>query len=877
MSHPTFHPIDLRCEYFRDPINIGVAQPRLSWFDEAKTRGWHQGAYRILVSSCRSLLDADRGDCWDTGRIESSDTSQIVYGGKPLSARDSRWWKVRVWDSAGKESDWSTAHRWEMGLLGEKDWGKSRWIGKLGPAQANPAPYLRTEFDVAGKVRRARIYACGLGYAEIHANGVSVAPGLEREPGYTNFDKRVLSVTYDVTPVIKPGRNAIGAILGTGWYDVHDKATWNFDQAPWRDRPKLRLLLAIETEDGKTQFVTSDERWKLSTGPILRDGIYTGEVYDARKELTGWDQPGFDASAWTAAEEMAPPKGKVVPRACPSVAIRETIAAKSITQPKPGVYVIDFGQNFSGHVRLKLHEPAGTEVRMRYSERLDKDGMVERSQIEQFMAKQDPPQPFQTDTYICRGGGEETWEQRFSYSGFQYVEVTGLPSKPSLTDFEGRFAHTGLESAGSFSCSDEMLNRIQEATLYSFYSNAQDIPTDCPQREKNGWTGDAQLAAETGLMNFRSASFYTKWLDDLADTESETGMMSLIVPSGGWGRGDRHPAWDSAFPIIAYDLYRYRNDRTALAKHYDGLKLYVDSLAGELKGGVLTFDSLGDWLPWKTETPSTYTSTVYLYVDAEIMRKTAAMLGNSADEAHFAQLAKTVREGMDRHFFTDGTYANGSQTALSMALYYDLVPPDRRARIFDALVHNVETQGHIDTGILGAKYVLRVLSEGGRSDLAYRLIVRKEQPSWAWWIEQGATTLWEDWKGESSLNHIMFGDVSNWFIQWIAGLGLDESAPGFSHIEIHPQIVGGITWAKGTHLSPHGLISSSWKLDHDGFHLDVTIPANTTATVTIPYGSTITEGGHSLASVHEIQILKSEQNATVARIGSGTYHFLAHM
>ena len=875
LGQPSFHPADLRCEYLADPINVGVSRPRLSWIDEATTRNWHQGAYQILVSSDRKLLDSNHGDLWDTGRTDSAETTQIAYNGQPLDGRESCWWKVRVWGSKGAVSAWSAPHRWEMGLLRESDWQDSRWIGKKEPAGANPAPSLRTEFDVTGHVRRARIYACGLGYAAIFANGKPVAPGLEREPGYTNFNKRVLSVAYDVTPLLKPGRNALGAILGTGWYDVHDKATWNFDRAPWRDRPKLRLLMAIETDDGKTQFVRSDTDWKLSTGPILRDGIYSGEVYDARKELTGWNQPGFDATNWTAADEMDSPKGKLVPCACPPVAIGETIKAKAITEPKPGVYVVDFGQNFAGHVRLKLHAPAGTEVRMRYSERLDKDGMIERSQIEQFMAKQDPPQPFQSDAYICKGGSEETWEQIFSYSGFRYAEITGLPFKPSLNNFEGRFAHTRLESAGSFSCSDDTLNRIQSATLYSYLSNAQDIPTDCPQREKNGWTGDAQLAAEAGLMNFRSASFYTKWLDDLADTESDSGMMSVIVPTGGWGRGDRHPAWDSAYPILASDLYRYQNDSTALAKHYDGLKLYVNSLAGELKDGVLTFDSLGDWLPWQTETPSTYTSTIYLYVDAEILRKAARMLGHAEDEAHFQALTETVRDGFDRHFYANGTYANGSQTALSMALYFDLVPAERRLAIFDALIHNVETQGHIDTGILGAKYILRVLSEGGRSDLAYQLVARKEQPSWAWWIGQGATTLWEDWKGESSLNHIMFGDVSDWFLQWIAGIGLDESSPGFSHIDIHPQIVGGLTWAKGSHQSPHGLIATSWKLDPDGFHLDVTIPANTTATITIPYGKTVTESAHNLSSTPEIQVSDSTPNHTVLQIGSGTYRFLA--
>ncbi len=869
MATPTFRPSDLRCEYLTDPINIGVARPRLSWIDEASIRSWRQSAYQIVASKT-----AEGGpDLWDSGRVESADTSQIEYAGKPLGSRDECFWKVRVWDEKGTASAWSPTHHWEMGLTAEPAWHGSEWIGIEGPAGEHPAPFLRKQFDVTGHVRRARIYVAGVGYAEIHANGQPVAPGTEREPGYTNFDKRVLSVSYDVTSLIKAGRNALGAVLGTGWYDVHDKATWNFDRAHWRGRPRMRLVLAIELTDGPTQYITSDTSWKAGTGPILRDGIYTGETYDARKELTGWDRPGYNDSAWSTANKLDAPRGELTPRACAGVVISETIKAKSIANPMPDVYIVDFGQNFSGHARLHLNAPAGTKVTMRYSEHVGKDGMIERSQIEQFMATADPPQPFQTDTYICKGIGEEVWEQRFSYSGFRYMEVTGLPTKPSLSTFEGRFAHTAFETAGEFSCSSELFNRIQHATRYAFLSNAQNIPTDCPQREKNGWTGDAQLAAEAGLVNYRSAPFYTKWLDDLADTQSDTGLMTLIVPTGGWGSGARHPAWDSAYPILAYDLYLYGKDKTVLAKHYEKLSRYVDSLAGELKDGVLTFDSLGDWLPWSTQTPSTYTSTVYLFVDAQIMSKTAKLLGKDADAKRFGDLADQVKAGVEKHFYANGTYANGSQTALSMALYYDLVPTDRRPSVFAALVKNVTDQGHIDTGILGAKYLLRVLSQEGRSDLAYQIVARKEQPGWGWWMEQGATTLWEDWKGESSLNHIMFGDVSNWFIQWIAGIGLDLENPGFSHIDIHPQPVGDLTWAKASHQSPHGLILSSWRKASDGFHLDVTIPANTTATVIIPVGGAVTEGGSPLDKVAGVVLVETGAGKTILRIGSGSYSF----
>ncbi len=564
-----FRATDLRCENLAEPSCVDRQTPRLSWRTQASAPNWRQSGYRVIVSSTEEGLRTDRGDLWDTGKVESPESIDIVYRGKPLASNEECFWKVRTWDADGHPSAWSRAGKWEMGLLSPGDWGDSRWIGN---GQEGPAPYLRRTFNLRGPVRRARLFAAGLGYAELHLNGQLVSPGIERDPGYTNFDKRVLYVAHDVASDLKPGRNCLGAVLGTGWYDVHDIATWHFEKASWRGRPRTRIVLWIEYRDGATERVVSDSTWKTSTGPILTDGIYTGETYDARKELTGWDEQGYDDSHWSAAAMLDPPKGALVARSCPPVAIGETIKPVAIHEPKPGIFVVDLGQNFSGHAQIRLSAPEGTSIRMRYSERVGKDGMIERSQIETFMEKTAPPQPFQTDTYICRGQGTETWEQAFSYSGFRYMEVTGFPGSPSLDNFRGRFAHTDLKPAGSFECSNELLNRIQHATRYSYLSNAQSIFTDCPQREKNGWTGDAHLAAEAGLMNFDSVSLYEKWLNDIADEQFEDGRTSVIVPTWGWGAGDNHPAWDSAYPIIVNDLYRYTGDRTMIEKHYDHLK-----------------------------------------------------------------------------------------------------------------------------------------------------------------------------------------------------------------------------------------------------------------------------------------------------------------
>jgi alpha-L-rhamnosidase len=784
---------------------------------------------------------------------------------------------VRVWSDKDVQSNWSRPQKWEVGLPTARDWQSSVWIGREGPNAANPAPFLRKDFAIQGKVRRARIYASGLAYADIHLNGKCVNASTERDPGYTNFDKRVLYVAYDVTAQLKEGKNAIGAVLGTGWYDVHDLATWRFERAPWRGRPRLRLLLAVDYADGRTEFIPSDTSWRATTGPILTDGIYTGETYDARKELPGWDQAGFDDRSWQSANELPAPKGKLVALRCPPVAITETFAPTKIAEPKPGVFVVDFGQNFSGHARLKLKGPAGTKVVMRYSERVGKDGMIERAEIDHFMTKADPPQPFQTDTYICKGEGTETWEQRFSYSGFRYMEVTGFPGRPAKENFLGCFAHTGMESAGAFECSNELFNKIQRATRYSYLSNAQSIPTDCPQREKNGWTGDAHLAAEAGLMNFRSESFYTKWLNDFADDQTEDGKVGVIVPSGGWGHGAFNPAWDSAYPIIADDLYEYRGDLRVFGTHYDHLRRYVDALAAKLDAaGILKFDSLGDWVPWDTETPSTFTSTAFLYLDLKIVSKAAKLLGKLDDAKKYDDLALSVQRGFNNNFYEElapGASAIDTQTASAIALYFGLTPDYRREKVLDSLIKNIERQGHLDTGILGAKYVLRVLSEAGRTDLAYKLVNRREQPGWGWWIDQGATTLWEDWKGESSLNHIMFGDVSNWFFQWIAGIRQSSDSPGFDSIVIEPHPIADLTWARATYDSPHGRFVCSWHKVPKGLQLDVVIPANTQARLSTPGYGLPTEHGRHIGSIPGVGFGRVSAARPEVFIASGSYSF----
>lgn len=900
---------DLRCEYRVNPLGIDIMLPRFSWITKTGTRSWKQSAYQILVASGRDRLANDKADLWNSGKVHSSQAGQVAYAGQPLRARQQCWWKVRVWDGSDFPSPWSDPAFWTMGLLNESDWRRSQWIGRddlledtseiwyfyesftagripptgrLKPPRSIPAPYLRNEFVVSGRVRSAYLFASGLAYAELRLNGKKISGDIERDPGYTNFNTRVLYVTHDVTGMLTQGLNAVGAILGTGWYDVHDIGVWHFNTAPWRGRPRLRLLLAIEYEDGRSQSVESNDEWKTATGPILHDGIYTGEIYDARLEMPGWDTAGFDDSSWSRALIMPAPYGKLVARRCPPVAITETLIPVSISEPKSGEYLFDMGQNFSGHTELRVRETAGTAITMHYGEVLSKNGTVDTSILEVFMAKTDPRQPFQQDTYICKGSGEEVWEQRFSYSGFQYVSVTGLSQKPSVDNFRGRFAHTLLESAGEFVCSNEVINKIQHATRSSFLSNAQSIPTDCPQREKNGWTADAQLAAQAGLMNFKSASFYTKWLDDFADAQRADGGIPVIVPCGGWGNneggwGPITPPWDAAYPVITWDLYQYCGDIRILRQHYPHLLRYLDYFASYEKNGVTPGLGYGDWLSWKTETPLELISTAYLYLSATIVANIASILGMPDNEKEYRELAEKVKRGFNAQFYKTGehTYANGSQTALSVALMFGLVPESETPAVLSNLIADVEQKGHIDTGFIGAKYVLHALSKGGRTDLAFKVVVRPDMPGWGYWIRQGATTLWEDWGGTGSRNHIMFGDVSNWFFERLAGISPDPAAPGFQRVLIRPSSIPDLDWAKGTYHSVRGMIVSDWKRSEAQFSLNLTIPANVGATVWIPAAKAdhVTESGRDAAEAEGVRLLQILNDRRIFFVGSGEFAF----
>ena len=869
-------PEQLRCELLDNPLGIDAVQPRFSWILNADERGQRQTAYEILVASTADNLTPGGADLWDSGKLMSDQSAFISYAGKPLASGQHCFWRVRVWDKDAKASDSSSNASFEMGLMNPSDW-QAQWIGQTTDVNVKPAPMFRREFSLNGKIKQARAYVCGLGYCDLRINGKKVGDDW-LDPGYTRYDKRVLYVTHDVTSMLKNGKNAIGAVLGNGWFNVQAKAAWDFDKAPWRAAPRLLCSLQVEFVNGRKVVIGSDPNWKCATGPVVLNGIYGGEVYDARLEMAGWDGPEFDDSAWQAAQIVDAPKGKLVAQAMPPIKSDGELKPVNVTNPKPGVFVFDFGQNLAGHSELKVRGPAGTKITMKYGERLHTDGTLDQRDIAVHVARFDASQPFQTDSYILKGKGTEQWHSDFTYYGFQYVEVTGFPGKPDRETLRAVFTHSAVPSAGNFECSNPLLNKIWRAARWSYLSNLQGIPTDCPHREKNGWMGDAQLACEQGLFNFDGVTVYEKWLNDIDDEQRPGGELPGIVPTSGWGyQWGNGPAWDNAFLMIPLYLYQYYGDEKPLRDHYEGMKRYVDYLTRRAKGDIVSI-GLNDWVPYKTTTPADITDTAYYYRDAQVVSLAAALCGKTDDAAHYAALAGEIKAAFNKHFYNPetGLYGNGSQTSLSCALYQGLVEPENSGRVLQNLVANVEARnGHIDTGILGAKYILNTLTDHGRTDVAYRMASQKDLPSWGWWIEQGATTLWEEWNEEASRNHIMFGDVSAWFYKALAGINPDPAAPGFKHFIIRPNLVGDLKSARAEYHSVRGKIMSDWRCENGLFHLHVAVPANTSATIYVPTANAtnVKEGRGDALSANGLHFVKMEGGCAVFEAEAGRYDF----
>ena len=960
----------LRCEYHNNPLGIDITEPRLSWVSQSEKRGWKQSAYQILVASSQKALDADRGDLWDSGKVEAQQSIQIPYAGKPLLSHAQCFWKVKVWDQNGAASPWSQTATWSMGLLNETDW-QAQWIGhdkavkitpnrdaelagkghkititkalygikgnskkqvdikeklqahvdagnlslkvtnefagkdpafeekkvleaqwlvddwKSGsvtaensvcdltigrPKQYLPAPYLRKEFTVATGVKRAIIYATAQGVYELSLNGQRVSNDVFM-PGWTDYKQRIYYTAYDVTDLLKEGPNAIGAILGDGWFRGNISCV---GQNKYGNKLRFKAQLHIDYDNGQSKILTTDSDWKASYGPILESDMQAGEVYDARLEMPGWNQAGFDQSSWSPI--VTGSSIKPLLQAYPGVPVRavKELPAVKVTEPTPGTYVFDLGQNFSGWARLKVNGQAGDEVTMIFAEMLKDDGSAYTINLRSARA---------VDTYVLKGGGEEVWEPRFTFHGFRYVQVTGLKEKPTADAITGIVLYSDSPESSSFECSNPMVNKIQENIVWGQRSNYLEVPTDCPQRdERLGWTGDTQVFIRTGCYNQDVSEFFTKWMVDLMDTQNRQGLFGNQAPVF---HGHGAAAWACAGIICPWTIYKVYGDTRMIETHYDAMVRYMDACGKDGLGGRKAH-TWGDWLAPAGRPPTALISAAYHAYTTSLMAEMAVALGKIDDATKYNKQFQDIRAHFQKTFVkADGKIESELQTAYCMALSFDLLTAAQRKQAEAHLIERIKKDNyHLSSGFLGIPILLPTLTDMGRSDIAYRIIQNTTYPSWGYSIEQGATTIWERWNSYSkdkgfgdvkmnSFNHYSLGACGEWMFRSM--LGIETDGAGFKKITMKPELGEGITWAKGHYDSIQGRISSDWKIENKTFHWNITVPANTTATVYVPAkdAAAVTESGKAASEAEGVKFLRMENDRAVYQVAAGSYGFVS--
>ncbi len=831
-------PINLRCEHLTNPLGIDAKLPRLTWMLSDNRQGAVQTAFRIVVDTDSLKTANNQGEMWDTGKTDSPDIL-VSYTGKKLKPFTKYYWKVIVWDQDKQECS-STVNSFETGMMSIKNW-QGAWIGDGKDIDYQPAPYFRKKFRTSKPIKSARAYIAVAGLYELYINGDKI--GNHRlDPMYTRFDRRNLYVTYDVTRQLQDGDNAIGVLLGNGWYNHQSKAVWDFDHAPWRNRPTFCMDLKITYTDGTTETIPTDLSWKTSSGALIFNSIYTAEHYDARLEQKGWTTSVFDDSKWHGVGYRGTPSQNVTAQQIRPIRNVQSIPVKIFKRIDANTYFFDFGQNMSGVTLIKVSGEEGTELRIKHGERLNKNERIDMSNIDVYYRGDKEKDPFQTDILILSGKGEDEFMAKFNYKGFRYVEVTSdRPIELNKNSLTAYFMHSDVPPVGRINTSSSLINRLWWATNNAYLSNLMGYPTDCPQREKNGWTGDGHFAVETALYNFDGITVYEKWLADHRDEQQPNGVLPDIIPTGGWGYGtDNGLDWTSTIAIIPWNLYLFYGDTKPLADNYDNIKRYVDYV-DRISPNHLTTWGRGDWVPVKSSSNKELTSSVYFYVDATILANTAKLFDKQDDYSYYSALADKIKKAVNDKYLNKqtGIYNNGTQTELSVPLQWKIVPEDMVPKVAENLARKVEeAEFHLDVGVLGAKAILNALSKNGYPEVAYKVAVQDTYPSWGWWIANGATTLLENWNLQAerdiSDNHMMFGEIGAWFFKGLGGIYPDEENPGFKHIILRPHFEQSLKHFEAQHDSPYGKIVSKWEWKKKDIIYQITIPANSSATLYLP-------------------------------------------
>ncbi len=934
---------NLRCEYLVNPLGVDVAKPRLSWMLNSQKRGETQTAYEVLVASSVDLLTEAKADVWNSGKLNSDKSIQVEYEGIVLRSDTKYFWKVRVWDRDGKVGNWSTPAFWSMGLLAKSDWGNAHWIAfkneeqwktewkqhkdtelshkegtwplltgqdlnvwdsyRMAVPRYDPSPLFRKEFSLHKKVESAYLYICGLGYYEAFLNGERVGDHV-LDPAWTNFDKRSFYVVYDVAKQLREGLNAMGVMLGRGQYNPLSNDVWGLSASSWVDQPKLVALLKVKYTDGTTQEVVTNKSWKTIGGPIVFDDTRKGELYDARLEPKGWSLPWFNDGHWQSASPITW-SASLQSQMIPPIRCFAPIIPQKVYTREEGRTIYDLGKNIAGWARVKVSGPAGAKVLVEYCELPSDKKLVPniRPNRMRITIKDKDYASFydsginirQQNGYILRGGSKETFECHFSYKGFQFIRVT-VDKGVRVEQVTGIPVHTDVENAGSFTCSDSLVNRLQENSRISLLSNFHGIATDCPHREKQGWTADNYLSCEAAMYNFNMASFYTKWIADLAGTQGKDGGLNTVAPSTSYVNA-QSTVWPAAMVFVPWNMLGYYADTNLLDQYYGVmLRFAKSSLQRQVDGKPeIINDVLGDWVaPLMTLSDSLRNNTMAppeghtLYGTAShflVVKHLAAInkfFGRNKEEQEMGDWANRIKQSFNKEFFdSQSNIYHGDkitpyrQSANVVPLDYGIVPDENRSVVINNLIADIHTQGdRLSTGFVGTMALMDYLPVI-QPELSYKLVTQKSYPGWGYMVAQGANSMWETWDGDNSLNHAPFCLISAYFYKHLAGIQCDWQSPGFRHIIINPSIVGDLRYVNAYHNSMYGRIGSSWKLENGKLMLKISIPANCTATIYIPTKqvASILESGHTVANVQGVTFLREESGKAVFEVGSGNYNF----
>jgi hypothetical protein len=905
-------PTNLRCEFVDNPLGIETRKPRLSWQLNSAQRNQTQTAYRVLVSDSAELLQKGQGTIWDSGKQTTDQSLLIPYAGKSLLAARQYFWKVMVWDKAGKPSAWSSVAHWRMGLPTAADWGKAQWIAlekmdsakRIVPAiefgntlesqhsrpdlvtAKNALPQFRKDVLVSKTIKRAIAFISGLGHFEFFLNGTKVSDHM-LDPGWTQYDQVAQYVTFDITKQIKKGANAFGIMLGNGFFNIPNERykkmvlTYGY--------PMFIANILIEYTDGTTQTIVSDPTWKATKSPITFSSVFGGEDYNATLEQMGWMNPGFNDRSWqTPLVVTGPPR--LAAQEQEPIKIHETFTAGRPKSPKKGVWIYDVGQNMSGLPQLTVTGKRGTSVKLTPAELLTDSSLADQRAVG----------PVVFFTYTLRGAGRETWHPQFTYYGFRYVQVEGAvpagepnpDNLPVIEEIKGLHTRNAARRVGSFVSSSQLFNRIDTLINWGMKSNMASVLTDCPHREKLGWLEVTHLMGNSVRYNYDIARFYAKIVHDMHQAQTADGLIPSVVPEyPRFGGGFRDsPEWGSAAVILPWYLYQWYGDRQLLTKSYPMMQKYVGYLSKKAKDNILTH-GLGDWYDLGPKplgpsqlTPRGITATAIYYYDLTILAQTARLLGKTDEAATYDQQAAAVKQSFNQKYYDPKTaqYGTGSQTANAMALYMNLVDPQNRAAVSANLVKEIKSRNNsLTAGDVGYRYLLLALGQAGASDVVFDMNSRTDVPGYGYQLMKGATALTESWQAnhDASNNHMMLGHLMEWFYAELAGIQESPSSIAGKEIVIYPKLVGDVTSVKASYESSYGLVGSQWRKEANRIELIVTVPVNTTATVYVPAGNVaaIMESGKPVGQQKDIQFIRQKNGYSVYGIGSGQYRFGANL